>query len=524
VSRKLLARGKKKLESQFPLNSHYRNLSQSAESSELESFVDDPVGFARWLGVETITAEQIQIMTSVKTQPTTNVQASHGCGKTFISAVLVLWFVFAVGGLCITTAPTGRQVKELLWKEVRSLYDRNKKKLGGRRGVLKVEKNQEAYAYGFASYHYSTDTFQGIHAAALLVILDEANGISSEIDDGASSCITGSQNRILRIGNPTSPGTPFEKACKSKHIRIPAWCHPNVSWAYQLESDGMHRLKSEVAAALLTGDDNDPVLPQEEWPPEFPRDRIPGAVSISWIEKLRIDKGEKSNYWKTRVEGLFSRDAQSLVFNPELVEKAKTGAWQPFQYGNKYMLAIDPNFSSTGKDFYTAQIWDISNPLGVALVAEYRDRYKSKEYNLQKTYELGDRYSIVLAAIESNSGGNLYQQDIAKERPNWRVEGVNHSNASKLTNSDRLVLMTERNQLSLPPDCQLAYEMVHFIEEVEGKTRVRHAESGVDENGEEFHDDAVMAAVVMSAWVDEAVKVSHRSYSVSGRIKRTIIN
>jgi hypothetical protein len=188
------------------------------------------------------------------------------------------------------------------------------------------------------------------------------------------------------------------------------------------------------------------------------------------------------------------------------------------------MLAIDPNFSSTGKDFYTAQIWDISNPLGVALVAEYRDRYKSKEYNLQKTYELGDRYSIVLAAIESNSGGNLYQQDIAKERPNWRVEGVNHSNASKLTNSDRLVLMTERNQLSLPPDCQLAYEMVHFIEEVEGKTRVRHAESGVDENGEEFHDDAVMAAVVMSAWVDEAVKVSHRSYSVSGRIKRTIIN
>jgi hypothetical protein len=65
--------------------------------------------------------------------------------------------------------------------------------------------------------------------------------------------------------------------------------------------------------------------------------------------------------------------------------------------------------------------------------------------------------------------------------------------------------------------------MLHFIEEVQGKTRVRHAEGGKDEAGEEFHDDAVMAAAVMAAWLDEAVKMSHRSYSVSGHIKRTII-
>lgn len=489
----------------------------------LSSFASDPVGFARWLGIEVITDEQIEIMHSVATRPETNVQASHGCGKTFISAVLVLHQVFCVGGLCITTAPTGRQVKELLWKEVRSLYDRNRKKLGGRRGELFVKKTEEAYAYGFASYDYSTDTFQGIHSIYLLVILDEANGISPEIDDGASACITGSRNRILRIGNPTSPGTPFEKACKARHIRIPAWCHPNVSWAYEKYPDGIHRLKSEVAAAILTGSDDEPVAPQEQWPPEFPRDCIPGAVSIAWIEKVRYKKGESSNYWKTRVEGLFSRDAQSLVFNPVLVEKAKTGSWAPFQYGNKYMLAIDPNFSATGKDFYEAQIWDISSFPAVALVAEYRDRYKSKEYHLQKTYELGDRYSIALAAIESNTGGSLYLQDIAKERPGWRVEGVNHSNSSKLTNSDRLVLMTERKQLVLPSDCQLAHEMLHFIEEVEGKTRVRHAENGTDESGEEYHDDAVMAAAVMAAWVDEAVKVAHRSYSVSGNIQRTII-
>lgn len=481
---------------------------------ELQSYVGNPIGFARWLGVEP-TEEQQQIALSVRDRPETNVQAAHGVGKTKLASVLVLYQVFAVGGLCITTAPTNRQVKELLWKEVRSLYDRNRKKLGGRRGELFVKKDEQAYAYGFASYNYSSDTFQGIHAASLLIILDESNGISKEIDDGASACITGSRNRILRIGNPTHPGTPFEEACRSSHLRVPVWNHPNVAWAYSKESDGVYRLKPEVARHILSGDDDEPILPQDEWPVQFPRDRIPGAVSIAWIEKIRIKKGEGSAWWKSRVDGIFCRDAQTLVFNPSLVEQAKTGAWRAADRSRKYLLSIDPNFS--GRNFYEAQVWDITG-YPIALVAEYREQFKSKEYNLQKTYELGDRYRVMFAAIETNSGGELYRQDIARERPGWRLEGVTHSNSSKLVNTDKLVLMTERHQLSLPPDCQLAREMLHFIEEFEGKTCVRRAESGSDENGEPYHDDAVMGAAVMAAWIDAAIKLSTRQYSVSGNV------
>ncbi len=308
MSRKLLARGRKILDRQLPLNSYLKSISTAEESdSKLTQFCNDPIGFARWLGVEP-TVEQQQILLSVRDNPETNVQAAHGVGKTTISANLVLYTVFVLGGLCITSAPTNRQVKELLWKEVRSLYDRNKKKLGGRRGELFVKRDEQAYAYGFASYDYSSDTFQGIHAAVLVIILDEANGISQQIDDGASACITGSRNRILRIGNPTHTGTPFEKACRARHLCIPVWNHPNVAWAYERHPDGVYRLKREVARHILTGDDDDPVLPQEEWPEQFPRDTIPGAVSIAWIEKIRIKKGEFSAWWKSRVDGVFCRD------------------------------------------------------------------------------------------------------------------------------------------------------------------------------------------------------------------------
>ena len=234
-----------------------KDVSSSRPQKEREKivlFCNDPIGFAKYLGVEFLTGEQEQIMLSVRSRSVTNVQAAHGVGKTFVSGILVLWWVFAVEGMCVSTAPTGRQVRELLWKEVRTLYDNNQKKLGGRRGKLFVEKSQSAYAYGFSSYDYSSDTFQGIHASKLLVILDEANGISQEIDDGASACVTGADNRLLRIGNPTAASTPFFKACRMSHIRIPVWSHPNVSWAYSKDINGIHRLKAEIAPLIRSLD------------------------------------------------------------------------------------------------------------------------------------------------------------------------------------------------------------------------------------------------------------------------------
>ncbi|NER45968.1 MAG: hypothetical protein F6J92_04630 [Symploca sp. SIO1A3] len=292
-----------------------KDVSSSRPQKEREKivlFCSDPIGFAKYLGVEFLTGEQEQIMLSVRSRSVTNVQAAHGVGKTFVSGILVLWWVFAVEGMCVSTAPTGRQVRELLWKEVRTLYDNNQKKLGGRRGKLFVEKSQSAYAYGFSSYDYSSDTFQGIHASRLLVILDEANGISQEIDDGASACVTGADNRLLRIGNPTAASTPFFKACRMSHIRIPVWSHPNVSWAYSKDINGIHRLKAEIAPLIRSLDKIEPIIPTQEWFSFLPRERVKGAVSISWIEKQRY-RGEQSAYWVSRVEGVFPEDNSASI-------------------------------------------------------------------------------------------------------------------------------------------------------------------------------------------------------------------
>jgi hypothetical protein len=198
----------------------------------------------------------------------------------------------------------------LLWGEVNRIHADNG--LPGEIGQTFLRLDQHAQGFGFTANAQNSNAFQGVHHPRLLVIADEACGISQEIDDGASACVTGSQNRLLRIGNPITPGTPFQTACAKRHIQVSAWSHPNVAWAYEPDEDGIHRLKTDIAAQIL--EPNGDVKPQDQWPEEYPRDKIPGAISIEWIESVARPKGETSSFWKSRVEGKFPTDsAQSLI-------------------------------------------------------------------------------------------------------------------------------------------------------------------------------------------------------------------
>jgi hypothetical protein len=211
MSRKLLARGKAKFERELPLN---RQLDQrKSQGFKLDKYAHNPVGFAKdILGIE-LTSDQELILNALRDSSEVNVQSSHGQGKTLTGAICVLFHVFVIQGLAVTTAPTGRQTKELLWGEIRKLHGANKDKLGGICQQLALKLNESARALGFSSQDTNENSAQGFHGT-LLIVEDEACGISKAIDDGLSSCLTGEDNKILRIGNPVTPGTPFELHCK----------------------------------------------------------------------------------------------------------------------------------------------------------------------------------------------------------------------------------------------------------------------------------------------------------------------
>jgi hypothetical protein len=159
----------------------------------------DPIFFIQHsLGVYTWSKMQ-EIMESVRDNKRTAVRASHGTSKTFTAANAAVWFfnVFPESKI-ITTAPTGHQVKDLLWTEIGRLYRQSKIKLDGECQTLAIRTDlSEHYAIGF-----STDKptkAEGFHAPQLLFILDEAKGISQWLWDAVRGAMTGGHARMLVI-------------------------------------------------------------------------------------------------------------------------------------------------------------------------------------------------------------------------------------------------------------------------------------------------------------------------------------
>lgn len=275
-------------------------------SNKYDKYKADPIGFIENELRYVLTDKQKQIVESVWYNRKTNVPAAHGQGKTFIAACIVLAWLYIMRGKVITTAPTARQVKLLLWAEIRKAWPRGK--FAGRGpDMTQLIVDADVSAYGFTADDTDENAFQGVHHERLLAVEDEASGITPAIDDGVSSCIAGEGNRILRIGNPTDPNSRFKLSCEAEgYIRIPAFDHPNVSWAYEGDD-----LKPEIKAQIMVGDT---VLPRDQWPEHLPAvDAIPGAISVEWIEDARNKHGVGSNYWKSRVLAQWPDDALDSI-------------------------------------------------------------------------------------------------------------------------------------------------------------------------------------------------------------------
>ncbi len=100
----------------------------------LARFHDDPLGYCHHILQVTLTPDQERIARSLVQHPfKTLVRAGHNVGKSFVAACLVnWWYDTRRPGICLTTAPTERQVHDILWKEVRRLRGQR----GGWQGPL----------------------------------------------------------------------------------------------------------------------------------------------------------------------------------------------------------------------------------------------------------------------------------------------------------------------------------------------------------------------------------------------------
>ena len=159
------------------------------------------------------------------------VKASHSVGKSFLAGGLVNWFFDCFDpGLCITTAPNSRQVKDILWKEIRSQRPRHSKDVLLPR-ACRMETTPEHVAVGYTARDDSG--FQGRHAEHVLIVFDEATGIDGTFWDAAEGMMTSLHCYWLVILNPTDTASRAYEECQHADkwhvIEISALEHPNIA-------------------------------------------------------------------------------------------------------------------------------------------------------------------------------------------------------------------------------------------------------------------------------------------------------
>ena len=250
----------------------------------------DPTWFCRAMLGFTPWSKQQEILRSVRRHRRTLVPSGFNVGKTMVAAALICeWMSTRPQARVVCTATTNHQVHDVLWAKVRTLYAGARIHLGGkmldREWVFGPEWKAVAKAVEDETAH------QGVHGPAVLVVLDEAEGIEAKMVQALDGLMSSAGSRMVAFFNPRSTQSWCYAAAQRPDIwnAIPISCldHPNV----------------------VSGEEV-----------------IPNAVTRQWVEETRASEGEDSDYWLTRVLGVFpSGGTKQLIRTEDLQVAADVG-------------------------------------------------------------------------------------------------------------------------------------------------------------------------------------------------------
>jgi hypothetical protein len=177
------------------------------EGMPMVDFITSVLGIDLWEG-------QKEIVNSIDNNFATAVKSAHGTGKSFCMAAAALAFLHTrIPSVVVTTAPTNRQVRGILWRNLRAHYRRAPGNLLGSKPLqLEYNISEDHFAVGFKGANEDSDSAQGFHSPNLLAIVDEAAGVAEAVISSMDNIVTGDGSRLVYIGNPTSMDGRFRRA------------------------------------------------------------------------------------------------------------------------------------------------------------------------------------------------------------------------------------------------------------------------------------------------------------------------
>ncbi len=156
--------------------------------------------------------EQQNIISAVQYNPLVAVSSGTARGKDYVAACAAMCFLYLTprfdrnGNLVkntkvALTAPTGRQVYNIMSPEIRRLF-RNAKILPGRTVACDIRTEyEEWFLTGFKAGDDATEAWSGFHATNTMFVITEASGVSEVTFNAIEGNLQGN-SRLLIVFNP----------------------------------------------------------------------------------------------------------------------------------------------------------------------------------------------------------------------------------------------------------------------------------------------------------------------------------
>ena len=258
-----------------------------------DRYKDNPVGFAREiLGIERLAFSQIDILEAIRAHRNVSVVCGHRTGRTEAFAIAALWFYCSFReARVLLTAVKAEQLQGTLWRAVRRLVQNSKIKIDGvlndtAKSGLVAEDGRQI----IGQTARTGEGLQGFAGPAIMVLVDEASGVSDQFFDSLTSLLAGegTQRRVYG-GNPTrNNGVFFESQ------------HRNKALFKCLNFSSL-----DIANSLR-------------------HDPIPGLASVEWCEERKTEYGEDSHSYRVRVLGQWVADLDGKIIPFAALESARS--------------------------------------------------------------------------------------------------------------------------------------------------------------------------------------------------------
>jgi len=180
--------------------------------NKLRVWKDDPLLFVQDCIQVTPSKQQHELLVNFAKHKRTTIRSGHGTGKDASASWIIIWFlVTRLNAKVICTAPTARQLSDILWSEISKwlrqssvadefviqkdkIYCKHNPKEWWARAVsvsAKSSKDEQA------------ETLAGFHGDHMLIVCDEASGIPDPVYIPLEGAMTQEDNKCLMIGNMT---------------------------------------------------------------------------------------------------------------------------------------------------------------------------------------------------------------------------------------------------------------------------------------------------------------------------------